>query len=66
MSKIQILFKSGQILNLEVDNMKVVATGQQIVKLEWDNAVPKILFISVPEIEAILELPPPALEEGYG
>lgn len=55
-SKVQILFKNGSVVNLEVDSLELSSTGERITKLSWVNANPNIMFISLPEILTVLEL----------
>jgi hypothetical protein len=55
-SKVQILFKNGSLVNLEVDNIEISCNGESVTKLSWANANPNIMFISLPEIITILEL----------
>jgi hypothetical protein len=55
-SKVQILFKNGSVVNLEVDKVELSCNGENVTKLNWVNASPHIMFISLPEILTILEL----------
>ena len=55
-SKVQILFKSGNSLTVEVDKLTTTHTGNALTKLAWESAEPNILYISLSDIEAILEV----------
>ena len=55
-SKVQVLFKSGNSIVLEVDEFSTAYTGEQLTKLKWTNPKPNIMFISLPDIEAIFEV----------
>lgn len=56
-SRVTICFKSGNCEHLIVDELKVSHANGKIVKLSWTNAQPNIMFISLPDIEAIIEVP---------
>lgn len=55
-TKVQILFRNGSVLNLEVSELKVTANGERVTRLTWDNANPGIMFISLPDIITVLEI----------
>jgi len=55
MSKIRILFKSGNSILIEAESFSLARTGEEITKLEWKNTKPSMMFISLPAIEAIFE-----------
>lgn len=55
-SKVQILFKNGSVVNLEMDKIELSCNGESVTKLSWVNANPNIMFISLPEILTVLEL----------
>jgi hypothetical protein len=55
-SKVNILFKSGSQITLEVDKFTTTRSGNDLTKLSWENAKPNILYISLSDIEAIFEV----------
>ncbi len=57
-TKVKILFKSGNFIELEVGELKLSCTGEKITKLSWTDSNPNMMFISLPEIEAVFEIPP--------
>ena len=56
--KIQILFKSGNSITLTVDLFSVEKStiDNTIIKLSWENMDPRLMYICLDNIEAILEL----------
>lgn len=55
-SKVQVLFRNGSVITLEVNELKIIRDGERITKLSWVDVNPKIMFISLPDILTILEL----------
>lgn len=56
MSKVRILFKSGNSIDLDAEKFSLEYTGEQVTSLKWKGTVPNMMFISLPDIEAIFEL----------
>ena len=56
-SRVKVLFKSGTSITLEVAELTVSAIGDRITEMNWTDSSPKIMFISLPDIEAIFEIP---------
>lgn len=56
MSKIKILFKSGNSIDLKVEELEVVKSNGRISKLSWTDCKPDIMFISLEDIEAVFNL----------
>ena len=57
-TKVKILFKSGNSIELGVDEFKFSCTGEKITELSWTNSNPRMMFISLLEVEAVFEIPP--------
>lgn len=55
-SKVRLLFKSGAIVDLTVDEFELKFNGEQVTNLKWKGTKPNMMFISLPEIAAIFEL----------
>jgi len=56
--KIKILFKSGNSITVTVDELTVVKStiDNRISELRWENMDPRLMYICLDNIEAILEL----------
>lgn len=57
-SKVRILFKSGNSIDLEVEELKVTSVGNTLTALSWSFSNPKIMYISLSDIEAVFEILP--------
>lgn len=54
--KVRILFKSGSSIDLEVDKFSVTKTYNDLTSASWENSKPRILFLSLSDVEGIFEL----------
>ena len=54
--KIRLILKSGNSIDLDVEDISIEYSGSEITNLTWKRSIPDIIFVSLPYIEAIFEL----------
>lgn len=54
--RVRLVFKSGRVEDVRVDELKVKLQGSRIVSMEWTNMRPRPLYLSLDELAAVLEL----------
>ena len=55
-SKVRILYKSGNYMDFEVENFTVTKTLNDLTGLSWGYSNPRIMYVSLSDIEGIFEL----------
>ena len=53
---VKIFLKSGNTFQVKCSTFNVTKLGNEVIKIDWEGATTNIIYISLADVEAVIEL----------